>query len=42
MRGEILGGGADEDSFSIGMWGVQADGWESSAGIRDASSVHGG
>jgi hypothetical protein len=37
MRGKILGGGADEDSLSIGMWGVWADRWEFSVGICDAS-----
>jgi hypothetical protein len=42
VRGKILGGGADEDSLSIWMWGVWADGWESSIGIRDASDVRGG
>jgi hypothetical protein len=42
VRGKILGGGADEDSLSIWMWGVWVSGWESSIGSRDANSVLGG
>jgi hypothetical protein len=37
MRGKILGGGADEDSFSDEVWGIQADKGGSSIGTRGAS-----
>jgi hypothetical protein len=41
VRGEILGRGADEDSFSIGVRGVQVDRVGSSVGSHDTSNAQG-
>jgi hypothetical protein len=42
VRGKTLGGGVDEDSFSIRMRGVQVVRWESNVGSHGSNNACGG